>query len=273
MGYPEFRVIEEALGWDPAEVKVPPMPYNAVGAPAVDPLSLLAGAVMPKYASDVAEPVAEARAREERFAGNLRSARSAYHGTDAVGKDQINGAVADLDPAGAFGAGEPEATSSALSTSDAGLSQLTQLMGTAMQGTQQAAQVPMQTVGTVGQMVEPLIQGIYGVVQLGTQSSAESDAGGSGNGGQPNAATATPDGGRGSSANDPEDNGDRDDAPSEGRDGKDQVKESDEAKARSEVGRSAQPPVGTPRPDLLEPGSLSPPTRQRMTNSAPEVEL
>lgn len=157
MGYPEFRVIEEALDWDPAVVAVPPVPDNAVYVPGVDPVGLLVNAVMPGIAADVNQQVANTRAREERFANNLRSARTAYHRTDSAGQAQIDSAASTIDPADAFGAGVPvQPTSAAAPTGDASFSQLTQLMGAAMQGVQQAVQVPTQAVGTGAQMVQPV---------------------------------------------------------------------------------------------------------------------
>lgn len=262
MSYPGLRVDPEKLGWDPAEVTVPEVPP----VKGEDPLSILAAAVMPKYAGQVAQQVAETRAREEQFAANLQSTRSSYGSTDGAGQDQINAAAGKLDPAAAFGAGAPAGAASGPPAGDAGASQLSQMMGVAMQVGQQALQMPMQAVGMAGQMVQPVVQGVQGIVQQATQASEKSgegskdgDAKNGGSNGSPGADQAPE-----SSAEKSEDKDKRDDQKS-----KDDEK--DESRTGAHAGHGPQAPVGTPQGEPLQPGQ--PPRHRRMSETSPEVAL
>ncbi|MBU8834536.1 hypothetical protein [Mycolicibacterium goodii] len=268
MGYPEFRVIEEALDWDPAEVTVPPVPDDAVYGPGVDPVGILVNAVMPDIAADVNQQVANTRAREERFAGNLRSARTAYHGTDSAGQAQIDSVASKIDPADAFGAGVPAPPTSAASpTGDAGFSQLTQLMGAAMQGVQQAVQMPMQATGMAAQMVQPVMQGVQGIIQQGTQASGKSqgdiDDEGDGLGSSSGVGPTLEDESR-SLVDERQKSGAEEDVKPE--DAKKPERES--AAAMAGAGEGPQAPVSAPQDEPLHP-----PRSRRMTGTSPEVAL
>lgn len=265
MGYPEFRVIEEALDWDPAVVAVPPVPDNAVYVPGVDPVGLLVNAVMPGIAADVNQQVTNTRAREERFANNLRSARTAYHRTDSAGQAQIDSAASTIDPADAFGAGVPvQPTSAAAPTGDASFSQLTQLMGAAMQGVQQAVQVPTQAVGTGAQMVQPVMQGVQGIVQQSTPASGKSQDGMDGEGDGPGHSRGVGHEDRSQSlAGERSDNGTRNDVPEDAR-----KPDRESAEAMARAGERPLAPVGAPQEDPLHPA------RSRWTTrNSPEVAL
>ncbi|MBU8825034.1 PE domain-containing protein [Mycolicibacterium goodii] len=267
MGYPEFRVIEEAIGWDPAEVTVPPLPDKAVAAPGGDPLSALVGAVMPNLANDVNKKVAEARAREESFASNLSSARTAYHGADSAGQDQINAAADQIDPADAFGAGAPVESANALSSGEGGFSQLTQLMGMAMQVGQQAAQMPMGAAGTVGQMSQPLIQGVQSIVQQAAQASEGSRQGGQGEG-----TGGSFDSGVGAVAPElkPEGGNHEENAAADGGTRLDEENDLSEDAAGADVGEGTPAPVDAP----LDSQHVEQKQRhQRIAEAAPEVAL
>lgn len=261
MGYPEFRVVEEALEWDPAEVAVPPVPDGAVYAPGVDPIGILVDAVMPTIAAEVSQQVANNRAREERFAENLRSARSAYHGTDSAGQAQIDSAASNIDPDNALGGSTPSETSSASSPpSDAGFSQLTQLMGMAMQVGQQAVQTPMQAAGMAGEMAQPIAQGVQGMVQQATQGAekprdvAERETVGSGPSSDHGSETAA--------------DTDRPDREQEARDDRDEAEKPAESLAGSETRHSPQAPIDPGRTEQMQP--FQP---RQMTETSPEVVL
>lgn len=264
MGYPEFRVIEEALDWDPADVTVPAVPDDAVYVPGVDPIGILVNAVMPDIAADVNQHVANTRGREERFADNLRSARSAYHGTDVAGQDQIDSAASKIDPAGAFGAGSPAQTIFADPASPGGapgFAQLTQMMGIAMQGVQQALQAPVQAVGMAGQMAQPIMQGVQGISQQPTRATGtagetrtgepiSSDAGDGSEPGLPAALEAI------QTENENNVSSENDNRLDEGK--------TAESEAGAETAHGSQAPVGASQ---TEPGL------RRMTETAPEVAL
>jgi hypothetical protein len=271
VGYPEFRVIEEALGWDPAEVTVPTLPGKAAASPHGDPLSALVGAVLPNLADGVNEKVADARAREERFAANLGSARTAYHGTDGVGRDQIEAAASKIDPADTFGAGVLADGSAPTPTGDAGFSQLTQLMGMAMQAGQQAAQMPMQAVGMVVQTAEPVMQGIQGIVQQATQASGKS-----GEGVQPDMAGQGADGGSAGpemtrQTEKPEGTDNEDHSWSEDASEPDKDKETSEVTAGANKANGPRAPIAPPQIGTLDPGHGV--QHRRITEAAPEVAL
>lgn len=268
MSYPGLRVDTEKLGWDPAEVTVPGVPKVEAGP---DPISVLVAAVMPNIAGDVTTHVADTRAREERFAGNLQAAQNAYRGADGSGQDQINGAAGNLpDPADAFGAGSPARAPAAAPGGDSGASQLSQMMGMAMQVGQQAVQVPMQAVGMAGQMVQPVVQGVQGIVQQATQASEKPGEASNGehttDGFQSGGAGAL----RESSAEKPEDKDKKDDQKS--RDNKTSDKDKpDDTETGAGAGHGPQAPVGAPEVEQPDPGQG--PRHQRMTETSPEVAL
>lgn len=169
MGGPELRVDENALNWDPAEVTVPTVP--AVG-PGGDPMSAMIAAVMPQVSVDVTVGVAETRARDERFSGNVAAARSAYQNTDAAEEQRLQSAGAQTDSAGAAGAGSAPAGSAA---GQAG--QLGQMMGMPMQMAAQAAQIPMQLAGMAAAIPQGIMQGVQSAMQQVGQLSGKTGAG------------------------------------------------------------------------------------------------
>ncbi|AWT51069.1 hypothetical protein D806_000750 [Mycolicibacterium smegmatis MKD8] len=192
MGTPDMRVEEGALGWDPAEVTVPAMPSVGDGP---DPLSTIIATAVPHVATGVREQVGATRAREERFAENLASARSAYHSTDDGEKQRIGDAArgianrANQSSAGSTGIG---AFSSAAAVSGARQSdsQFGQLVSMAMQGGQQALQVPFQLAGMTGQ----LPQAVQGLVQQTAEWATKGGQAATGpSGSSPRAADLPPD--------------------------------------------------------------------------------
>ncbi len=175
MGTPDMRVDEGALGWDPAEVTVPAVPVPPAGA---DALSKKINEAMPGVATEVVEQVANTRAREERFAANLASARSAYHGTDGVGQQGIEAASRGME--NSLGATTPAtATGGNLFSGSAGSNQFGgqfgQLVSMAMQAGQQAIQVPLQAAETAGQVPQGVLQGVQALVQQSAQSDKPSE--------------------------------------------------------------------------------------------------
>jgi PE family len=169
MGEPELRVDVQALTWDPAEVTVPPVPAIPPGA---DPMSVMIAAIMPEIATAVAEGIAEARAREERFSTNVTGARNAYQNTDGAAQQAIQGAGAAIEP-GSAGAGSPQAAGSP--AGQAG--QLGQLMGMPMQMAGQAAQLPMQMMGMAAAIPQAIMQGVQAAMQQMGQASGTGDTG------------------------------------------------------------------------------------------------
>jgi len=175
MGTPDLRVDEGALGWDPADVTVPVMPAVAAGP---DPLSTMVSAVMPTVATEVTEKVGLTRAREERFAANLSSARSAYQGTDGAEQGRFEAAEREFTGgqnrssrgSSSLGAGSPAGA--------AGLGQLGgqfgQLVSMALQGGQQALAFPAQLAGMAGQVPQAVMQGVQGIAQQSGQSAPKS---------------------------------------------------------------------------------------------------
>ncbi|MEW2479406.1 hypothetical protein AB0876_07405 [Mycobacterium sp. NPDC049093] len=264
MGYPGIRVDETKLAWDPAEVTVPAAPPVTAGS---DPLSVLVAAVVPDYESDVKQQVAATRAREERFAANLQAARGSYHATDGAGGDQISSAGSKLsDPADAFGAGSPGSTPAAASSAgDGGGSLLSQLMGVAMQVGQQAVQVPMQAAGAAGQMVQPVMQGVQGIVQQASQGPEKPGEGAKGDA----AANGAQGAGQPGSAGDKPEGKDMDDEDKSSDDRSPEDKNKDAAGA--DAGRGPQAPVGAPQTESSIPGEA--PRHRRMTETSPEVAL
>ncbi len=178
MGTPGMRVDEGALGWDPAEVTVPAMP--AIGA-GPDPLSTLISETVPSVTADVTQHVGATRFREERFAANLASARSAYHGSDGAGEQRIAGATGELQSrrGATRDLGLSTVTSHGSAAGVGQVSQFGQLVSMAMQGGQQALQVPLQVAGVAGQLPQGIMQGAQGLVQQFGEStrSAESPKG------------------------------------------------------------------------------------------------
>ncbi len=147
---PHVRVREDALSWDPADVEVPPLPEVSPGD---DPMSALIAAIMPELSAIIAEQVAATREREERFAGNVTGARSAYQNTDGAGQQLIRSAAESpgISPA-AVPAGAPPAQPGQFG-------QFGQLMSTAMQMASQAAQLPMQIAGMAAAVPQGIMQG------------------------------------------------------------------------------------------------------------------
>ncbi|WKG03641.1 hypothetical protein [Mycolicibacterium sp. HK-90] len=237
---------------------------------AADPLSILANAVMPKYAGQVAEQVAKTRAREEQFAADLQSTRSSYGSTDSAGQGQIDAAAGALDPADRFGAGSPAEASPSPPGSDGAASQLSQMMGIAMQVGQQALQMPMQAVGMAGQMVQPVVQGVQGIVQQATQASEKSGEGAKGDDAENGAEAGSPAADRQSESatEKPEDK--KDDQKSEQDERSDKDKK-DESGAGAEAGHGPQAPVGAPQVEPSHPGQA--PRHRQMTETSPEVAL
>jgi hypothetical protein len=158
-----LRLIEEALNWDPAEVNVPSAPAIPAGG---DPMSLLISGITPDIAAAVAKGVAEALAREERFAANVAGARTSYQNADGAAQQQIRGAGELSEPAGlATGVGSPNAGASP--AGEAG--QLGQMMGMPMQLAQQAAQIPMQLAGMAAAIPQGIMQGVQSAMQQAGQ--------------------------------------------------------------------------------------------------------
>lgn len=141
MGTPGMRVDEGALGWDPAEVTVPAMP--AIGA-GPDPLSTLISETVPSVTADVTQHVGATRFREERFAANLASARSAYHGSDGAGEQRIAGATGELQSrrGATRDLGLSTVTSHGSAAGVGQVSQFGQLVSMAMQGGTTSAASP-----------------------------------------------------------------------------------------------------------------------------------
>ncbi len=175
MGTPDMRVDEGALGWDPAEVTVPAVSVPPVGP---DALSKKINEAMPSLATEVVEQVTSTRAREERFAANLASARSAYHRTDGVGQQGIEAASRRMEDSSGTATPATAAGGNSLS-SPAGSNQFGgqfgQLVSMAMQAGQQAMQMPLQAVEAAGQAPQGVMQGLQAVVQQSGQSDRASD--------------------------------------------------------------------------------------------------
>jgi hypothetical protein len=153
-----LRLAEEALNWDPAEVTVPPVPAIPPGA---DPMSVMLAAIAPEIARAVTEGVAEALAREERFAANVDGARTSYQNTDGAAGQQIQGAGGLTEPASvAGGAGSTPAAGAAQQAGQMG-----QMMGMPMQMAQQAAQIPMQLAGMAASIPQGIMQGVQSAMQ------------------------------------------------------------------------------------------------------------
>jgi hypothetical protein len=170
-----LKLTEEALNWDPAEVTVPPVPAIPPGS---DPMSVMLAAIAPQIATAVAQGVAEALAREERFSANVSGARTSYQNTDGAAGQQIQGAGELTDPAGiAAGVGSPNTGASP--AGEAG--QLGQMMGMPMQLAQQAAQIPMQLAGMAASIPQGIMQGVQSTMQqVGQLGDAVGDKTGSG---------------------------------------------------------------------------------------------
>jgi hypothetical protein len=154
----QLRLTEEALNWDPAEVTVPPVPVIPPGG---DPMSVMLSAIAPQIATAVTQGVAEALAREERFAANVAGARTSYQNTDGGAKQSIQGA-GELTEAGSV-AGGVGSTGGATPAGQAG--QLGQMMGMPMQMAQQAAQIPMQLAGMAAAIPQGIMQGVQSAMQ------------------------------------------------------------------------------------------------------------
>ena len=156
----ELRLTEEALNWDPAQVTVPPVPAIPPGA---DPMSVMLAAIAPEIATAVTEGVAEALAREERFAANVTGARTSYQNTDGAAGQQIQGAGGLTEPGGVAAAGVGSTNAGASPAGQAG--QLGQMMGMPMQMAQQAAQIPMQLAGMAASIPQGIMQGVQSAMQ------------------------------------------------------------------------------------------------------------
>lgn len=170
MGQPELRVFEQALNWDPAEVRVPSVPAVAAGG---DPMSVMIAAFMPSVPVEVTQNVAATRAREERFAANLTGARNAYQSTDGAGQQNLQAAGEAIDPAGAANAAG--SAGGAGSPADQ-MGQLGQLMGMPMQMAAQAAQMPMQMMGMAAAAPQGIMQGVQSAMQQVGQMSQQGGA-------------------------------------------------------------------------------------------------
>jgi hypothetical protein len=165
MGSPHLWVRESGLNWDPADVTVPPLPAIAPGS---DPMSAMVSAIMPGLSAIVAEGVAEARAREERFASNVTGARNAYQNVDGAEQQRIQTAAEHPAVGGAAAATPPESAAGQSS-------QFGQLMGTAMQMASQAAQIPMQVAGMAAAIPQGIMQGAQSAMQQVGQLSGQFD--------------------------------------------------------------------------------------------------
>jgi hypothetical protein len=153
-----LRLTEEALNWEPAEVTVPPVPAIPPGA---DPMSVMLAAIAPEIATAVTEGVAEALAREERFAANVSGARTSYHNTDGAAGQQIQGAGGVTEPGSvAGGVGSNPAAGAAQQAGQMG-----QMLGMPMQMAQQAAQIPMQLAGMAASIPQGIMQGVQSAMQ------------------------------------------------------------------------------------------------------------
>lgn len=152
-----LRLTEEALNWDPAEVRVPSVPAIPPGA---DPMSVMLAAIAPEIATAVTKGVAEALAREERFSVNVNGARISYQTTDGAAQQQLQGAGELAEP-GSVAAGSTNAAASP--AGQAG--QLGQMMGMPMQMAQQAAQIPMQLAGMAASIPQGIMQGVQSAMQ------------------------------------------------------------------------------------------------------------
>jgi hypothetical protein len=172
-----LKLNEAALNWDPAEVTVPPVPAIPPGA---DPMSVMLSAIAPQVAAAVTQGIAEALAREERFAANVTGARTSYQATDSAAGQQLQGAGELTDPASvAAGVGSGESAGSA--GGQAG--QLGQMMGMPMQMAQQAAQIPMQLAGMAASIPQGIMQGVQSAMQqVGQMGGALGDKTDSGSG-------------------------------------------------------------------------------------------
>lgn len=170
MGTPDVRVDEGALGWDPAEVTVPAVSIPPAGP---DELSKKIHEAMPGVATEVVEQVNSTRAREERFAANLASARTAYQGTDGAEKQGIEAAARRMDEQAGASTSMGASGGSAVSGSE-GLNQpggqFGQLISMAMQTGQQAVQLPVQAAGMAGQLSQSVMQGVQGLLQQSGQT-------------------------------------------------------------------------------------------------------
>jgi hypothetical protein len=153
-----LRLTEEALNWDPADVTVPPVPAIPPGA---DPMSVMLAAIAPEIATAVAQGVAEALAREERFSANVTGARTSYQNTDGAAGQQIQGAGGLTEPGSAAAGGG--STPAAGAAQQAG--QMGQMMGMPMQMAQQAAQIPMQLAGMAASIPQGIMQGVQSAMQ------------------------------------------------------------------------------------------------------------
>ena len=137
---------------------MPPVPAIPPGA---DPMSVMLAAIAPEIATAVTEGVAEALAREERFAANVSGARTSYHNTDGAAGQQLQGAGGMTEPGSvANGVGSTPAAGAA---PHAG--QLGQMMGMPMQMAQQAAQIPMQLAGMAASIPQGIMQGVQSAMQ------------------------------------------------------------------------------------------------------------
>lgn len=152
-----LRLTEEALDWLPAEVTVPSVPAVPPGG---DPMSVMISAIAPEIAAAVTKGVAEALAREERFAANVKGARTSYQNTDGAAQQSIQGA-GELTEAGSVGSGVGSTNASPAGQTD----QLGQMMGMPMQMAQQAAQIPMQLAGMAASIPQGIMQGVQSAMQ------------------------------------------------------------------------------------------------------------
>jgi hypothetical protein len=160
MGEPNLKVNTDQLYWDVATVTVPEVPKVEPGG---DPMSLVVSTVMPTIAGDLTTKVAATKAREQKFADNLTSAKHSYQNTDSTAKQDIQTAAASTDVNSSGVSGGSQAANATAGGGDS--SQLGQIMGMAMQGAQQAVQVPTQLAGALGQIPQGITQGVQSLMQ------------------------------------------------------------------------------------------------------------
>jgi hypothetical protein len=125
-------------------------------------MSVMLAAIAPQIATAVTEGVAEALAREERFAANVAGARTSYQTADGAARQQIQ-ASGELGEPGSAAAGAGSTNAAGAPAGEAG--QLGQMMGMPMQMAQQAAQIPMQLAGMAAAIPQGIMQGVQSAMQ------------------------------------------------------------------------------------------------------------
>jgi len=149
----ELKVDLETMSWSAAE-SVQRVAHPSIPA-GNDPVSLMLSNYLPGLVDGANDKVAAAEAEDQKFAGKVSSARSAYQSGDEAGGQAIQKAGESLNPASAAGKA---------GGADGGIGQFGQMMGMAMQAFQAPAQA-MQALGSVPQTAMQAAQQIGQQVQ------------------------------------------------------------------------------------------------------------